>query len=300
MGKMKSNIQERNCENMKWSKAKEIMLDLAADILGGLFIAIGVYNFAVASGFPVAGISGIAILFYHFWNIPIGFMTNILNIPIAIACYRLLGKTFFLKSIKTMLISTVLLDVIAPLFPVYEGDLMLSCICMGVFSGIGYALIYTRDTSTGGADFVIMAVRKWKPHLSLGKIIIIFDFVVVIAGGILMEGDVNSIIYGLISTYILSVVVDKAMYGIDAGKLTLIVTDHAQEVADKISELTDRGSTILKGVGSYSKEEKQVVMCACNNKQMHMVQKAVKEIDKGAFLVTMESSEVRGEGFKPH
>lgn len=284
---------------MNWNKAKEIAIDIGADILGGLFIAVGVYNFAVSSGFPVAGISGIAVVFYYFWKIPIGIMTNILNVPIVIICYRLLGRKFFLKSIKTMLISNIMLDVVAPMLPVYEGDLMLSCICMGVFSGIGYALIYARDTSTGGTDFVMMAVRKWKPHLSLGKLIMIFDFTVVILGGLLMKGDINRIIYGMIATYILSVVVDKVMYGIDAGKVTLVVTERGQEVADKIAELTDRGSTILKGVGSYTKEEKQVVMCACNNKQMHMVQKAVKEVDKEAFLVTMESSEVRGEGFKP-
>ena len=284
---------------MNWNKAKEIAIDIGADILGGLFIAVGVYNFAVSSGFPVAGISGIAVVFYYYWKIPIGIMTNILNVPIVIICYRLLGRKFFLKSIKTMLISNIMLDVVAPMLPVYEGDLMLSCICMGVFSGIGYALIYARDTSTGGTDFVMMAVRKWKPHLSLGKLIMIFDFTVVIVGGLLMKGDINRIIYGMIATYILSVVVDKVMYGIDAGKVTLVVTERGQEVADKIAELTDRGSTILKGVGSYTKEEKQVVMCACNNKQMHMVQKAVKEVDKEAFLVTMESSEVRGEGFKP-
>lgn len=285
---------------MNWKMVKEIGIDVGMDILGGLFIAIGVYNFAVASGFPVAGIAGIAILFYHFWGVPIGVMTNILNIPIALICYRLLGKEFFWKSIKTMLISNVILDYVVPLLPVYEGDMILSSICMGVFSGIGFALIYARDTSTGGADFIIMAVRKWKPYLSLGKIIVTFDFAVVILGGILMNGDINSIIYGLIATYILSVVVDKVMYGMDAGKMTLVVTERGQDVADKIAELTDRGSTLLKGVGSYSKEEKQVVMCACNNKQMHMVQKAVKEVDNEAFLVTMESSEVRGKGFKPH
>lgn len=285
---------------MKSVKVKNVLMDLGVDILGGLFIAIGVYNFAVASGFPVAGISGIAVIFYHFFGIPIGTMTTLLNIPIILVCYKMLGRTFFLKSIKTMLISNAILDFVAPLFPVYEGDLMLSCICMGVFSGIGYALIYMRDTSTGGADFVIMAVRKWKPYLSLGKIIIAFDFTVVILGGILMNGSMDHVIYGLIASYILSVMVDKMMYGVDAGKLALVVTDHGQEVANKIDELTQRGATLLKGVGSYSKAEKQVVMCACNKKQMHMVQKAVKEVDSRAFMVTMEASEVRGEGFKPH
>lgn len=285
---------------MKSVRAKEMIKDILMDVMGGLFIAIGVYNFAVASGFPVAGVSGIAILFYYFWKIPIGLMTNILNIPIAIVCYRLLGKTFFLKSVKTMLISNAMLDFVAPMLPIYEGELILSAICMGVFSGIGYALIYMRDTSTGGADFVIMAVRKLKPHFSLGMIILVMDFVIVISGGILMHGNIDSIIYGLISTYILSVVVDKTMYGLHAGKLALIVTEHGQEVADRIDVLTQRGSTLLKGVGSYTKHEKQVVMCACNNKQMHMVQKAVKEVDPEAFLVSMESNEVRGKGFKPH
>ena len=285
---------------MRGQKLKNITIDLLVDIVGGLLIAIGVYNFAVASEFPVSGLSGIAILFYHFWGIPIGTMTIILNIPIVILCYKVLGRTFLLKSIKTMIISTIAIDVIAPLLPVYHGDLMLSCICMGLFSGLGFAFIYMRDTSTGGADFIIMAIRAWKPYLSLGRIIVILDFTIVIVSGLLLGGNVDKIIYGLIATYILSVVVDKTMYGIDAGKLTLIVTEHGQEVADKIDELTQRGSTLLKGVGSYTKTDKEVVMCACNNKEMHMVQKAVKEVDENAFLVTMESNEVRGEGFKPH
>lgn len=283
-----------------WKHIKKIMIDLCVDLVGGLFIAIGVYNFAVASRFPVAGISGIAIIFHHFWNIPIGIMTTILNIPIAICCYKLLGRKFFLKSLKTMLISNIMLDVVAPLFPIYKGELILSCVCMAIFSGIGYAMIYMRETSTGGADFIIMAVRKLRPHLSLGKIITIFDFAVVILGGLIMQGNIDSIIYGLIGTYIMSVVIDKTMFGMDACKLILVVTDHGNDVAFMINELTERGSTLLKATGSYSKEEKDVVMCACNPKQLHMVQRAVKEVDNKAFLVTMESSEVRGEGFKPH
>ena len=285
---------------MNFKMVKEIAVDVGADILGGFLISIGVYNFAVASGFPVAGVSGIAVLFYHFFNIPIGITTILLNIPIALVCYRPLGKTFFWKSVKTMLISNFMIDQIAPLLPVYQGELILASICIGIFAGMGYALLYTRDTSTGGVDFIFMAVRKWKPHLSLGRIIITFDFIVIIIGGILRNGNVESIIYGLIGSYILSVVVDKAMYGVNAGKMTLIVTSHGQNVADKIAELIGRGSTLLKGVGSYSRDEKQVVMCACSNKQMHMVQKVVKEVDEEAFLVILESSEVRGKGFRPH
>ncbi len=274
--------------------------DFLADVVGSMLVAIGIYNFAAASEFPVAGISGIAMLFYYFWKLPIGTVTILLNVPIVLICYRYLGRTFFLKSLRTMVISTITMDVIAPLLPVYRGDMILSAICMGVFAGFGYAFIYMRDTSTGGMDFVMMAIRKKRPYISFGKMIVVLDFTVVIVSGLLMGGDLDKMIYGMVATYILSVVVDKVMYGMDAGKMTLIVTEKGGEVAAKIDELTGRGATLLKGVGSYTKAEKQVVMCACNNKQMHMVQRAVKEVDHGSFMVTMESNEVRGEGFKPH
>lgn len=291
--------EEGEEERMGKSKGKELAIDIVVDIVGNMLIAIGVYNFAANSGFPVAGISGIALIFYHLFGLPIGVMTVVLNIPIILLCYKLLGKEFLLRSLKTMIIAWPLMDIVAPMLPVYSGDRMLSAICVGVFSGLGYALIYLRNSSTGGADFIIMSIRALKPHLSIGKIAFITDVVIVGLGGVLF-GDTDSIIYGLILTYILSTVVDKVMYGIDAGKMTLVVTDHSKEVAEKIDELTARGCTFLRGVGSYSGEEKMVVMCACSNKEMHKVQKAVKEVDNRAFLIMMESNEVRGEGFKPH
>ena len=281
-------------------KIKLTIIDLLADCLGSFLIAIGVYNFAAASEFPVTGVSGLALVFYYYWKLPIGIMTMCMNIPIILICGRILGIKFMLKSLKTMLISTFFMDVVAPLFPIYRGELMLSCICMGLFAGIGYALIYMRNTSTGGTDFITMTIRALNPHLSLGKIIVVMDCSVLLLCGLLMGGNVDKIIYGLIGTYIMSIVVDKVMYGLDAGKLTLIVTEHGHAVAEKIDTLADRGSTLLKGIGSYSKSDKHVVMCACSSKQTSMVQQAVREVDSKAFLIIMEASQVRGNGFKPY
>lgn len=271
------------------NKSKEFAIDILVDIVGNMLIAIGVYNFAANSGFPVAGISGVALIFYHLFGLPIGTMTIVLNIPIIILCYKVLGKKFLLRSLKTMLIQWPLMDFIAPMLPVYEGDRLLSAICAGVFAGLGYAIIYLRNTSTGGADFVIMSVRALKPHLSIGKITFVTDLVIVVTGGLIF-GDIDSIIYGLILTYILTVVVDKVMYGIDAGKMALIVTDKGPEVAKRIDEMTARGCTFLKAEGSFSRDDKLVVMCACSNKEMYNVQKAVKDEDEKAFLIMMESN----------
>lgn len=279
---------------------KQLIKDLYVDIVGGLLVAVGVYNFAVAAGFPLSGVSGFAVVFYHFWGLPIGLMTFVMNIPIILVCYKILGKYFILKSVKTIIISTIMMDYVAPLFPVYRGEIFLSCLCMGVLTGLGYGLIYKSDTSTGGADFVILAIHAKKPYLSVGKLNVILESVIVVINGFLIDGNVDKIICGMIATYLMSVMIDKAMYGINAGKMTLVVTEKGKQVADQISEMTKRGATLLSATGSYTGEEKSVVMCACSNKQMHQVQEAVKEVDENAFLVILESNEVRGEGFNPH
>ena len=273
---------------------------IGIDIFGGVLIALATYNFAAASEFPVVGLNGIALIFYHLWGLPIGKVALILNIPIALCCFRILGRNFFLRSLRTILITSFLMDYAAPLFPVYQGDRMLAAICTGVLSGLGFALIYMRDSSTGGADFVMLTLKALNPHLTLGKIAFAMDAFIVVLGTVIVSKDIDSLIYGMIISFLLSTVVDKVMYGIDAGKMTLIVTDYAKEVAQKIDEVTARGATFLKAEGSYSGDEKDVVMCACNNKQMYSIRNAVKEIDPKAFIIIMESNEVLGEGFKPH
>ena len=196
------------------------------------------------------------------------------------------------------MISSVFIGYVAPLFPAYEGSRLLAALCMGVLCGIGYAMIFMRGSSTGGQDFITVALKKVYPHISLGMIAFALDMMTIILGTVLVFKDVDGLIYGIIVTYLLAIVMDRIMYGIDEGKMTLIVTEHGDEVAEQIDEYSGRGSTILQGMGSYSKKKKDVVMCACNNKQMYTIKKMVRQIDPQAFTIIMESNEVVGEGFK--
>jgi uncharacterized membrane-anchored protein YitT (DUF2179 family) len=196
-----------------------------------------------------------------------------------------------------MVISSVMIDYVAPLFPVYEGSRLLAALCTGVIAGFGYAIIYMQNSSTGGADFIIMAVKAIKPYLSLGKISFAIDVVIVLIGGILFQ-DIDGIIYGMIVNYLFALVIDKLMYGINSGKMALIVTTKGKMICDVIDESCNRGSTILNAQGGYKGEDKQVVMCACSDKEMYLVQNAVKAADPEAFTIILESNEVHGEGFE--
>ena len=266
------------------------------ECLGSLLIAVGVYNFAVQAQFPMTGFSGISIILNRFLHIPIGLSIILLNIPVAILCYRLLGRRFFVSSLRCMLLSSLILDYLAPLLPVYEGSRLLAALCTGIFGGLGYALIYTQNSSTGGSDFIIMAVKALRPHLSLGNIAFWSDVGIILVGGILFR-DVDGIIYGMIVNYIFAIVVDKVMYGANSGKMALIITDCAEELCREIDRTCGRGTTVIAARGGYQGAQRQVVLCACSNKEMYQVQKTVKETDPQSFLVVLESNEVHGEGF---
>lgn len=269
---------------------------LFIEITGSIFIAAAIYNFAVQARFPMTGFSGIAILLYRLLRIPIGLSTIVLNIPVAALCWRLLGKQFFISSLRCMLIFSIMIDYIAPLFPVYTGDRLLAAVCTGVIGGIGYTLIYMQNSSTGGSDFIIMAVKALRPHLSLGKIAFWSDVGIIVLGGIILK-DMDGIIYGMIVNYLFAFMVDKLLYGVNAGKMALIVTCRGRKICQLIDDCCGRGSTIINAQGGYRGAHRQVVICAMNNREMYAVQQAVKKEDPEAFLIVLESSEVHGLGF---
>ena len=293
MGKDKRDIYIRPGKT-----ALNLATNIFVDIVAGLLIGFGTYNFTVALEFPMVGIGGIALIFYHLFNIPIGVSSMVLNVPIAMICCRFLGKDFFLSSIRSIIITSLIIDTVSPLFPLFTGDRMLAAICAGVLSGIGYGMIYMRNSSTGGTDFIVMSIKKIHPHLTIGKISFAMEAFVIAAGTIAVSRQVENLIYGMIISFIMSTVVDKVMYGLSAGKMALIVTTEPYEVAEKISQTTERGCTFIEAQGSYSEEEREVVMCACSNKQMFAIRSAVREVDPDAFIVILDSNEVVGEGFK--
>lgn len=291
---------EKTAKNKKsgisWKSQRSVAADLGCELLGSLILAVTTYNVALFAEFPMTGFSGIAMILYRLFKIPMGFSTIFLNIPVAALCGRLIGKEFLIKSFRCMVISSLMLDYLAPLLPVYQGDRMIAALITGALGALGYAMIYVRGSSTGGADFIIMAVKAIKPHLNLGTIAFLSDVGIILAGGMIFE-DLDGIVYGMIINLLFATVVDKVILGMNAGKVALIVTDYGKQVAKEVDRCCMRGSTILNAAGGYQLERKDVVMVAGSNKDIYQVQKRIREMDPGAFLIIMESNEVHGEGF---
>ena len=276
---------------------KQIVLDLIYDIAGSILYAAGIYTFAGNGGFAPGGVSGLALIMNNLWGLPVGTVTLLLNIPLVLISYKTVGKRLLIKSGVTMVISTLFLDLIFPLFPMYSGNRMMAALCSGVFLGAGMALFYIRGSSSGGIDFLTLTIKKKKPHMTIGVITMIIDLTVILLG-VPVFGDVDSVLYGLLATFVCTVVIDKILYGIGAGTLAVIVTGNGKETARRIAETVDRGVTSLNAVGAYTGQDRDVLLCACSKAEAYMVRAAVREADEQAFIMFTETSEVFGEGFK--
>lgn len=278
-------------------QTKELMWDVLADIAGGLFYALGIYTFAKTANFAPGGLSGLALITHHLWGLPIGIMTLVFNIPVILLSFRLLGKRFLFKSLRSMIVCTLFVDFLLPaVSPPYTGSPLLAALYSGIFLGAGLAVLYMRGSSSGGTDFLTMSVKVLRPHMSLGAVTMIIDLIIILMGWPVF-GNIDSVLYGIVATGVTSIVIDKTMYGVGAGKLIIIISDHGQEVADKIANAIDRGSTLIRAIGTHTGSERQVLLCACNKSQAFKVRSAAHEVDENAFVMITETSEVYGEGF---
>lgn len=190
---------------------KRIAGMLAFDIFGSLFMGASIVCFAVQADFAPGGVNGLAVLVNYLFSIPIGLAVVLINIPIILLTFRKLGKEFFIISVKTMLISSLFIDYVLCYFPVYTGSRLAASILSGITSGIGYSLIFNEGSSTGGTDFIIVAIRQKRPKLSFGLLAFFIDGIVIVLS-VFVYQELWTFVYGSVYTVITSLAIDGTTY----------------------------------------------------------------------------------------
>lgn len=279
-------------EKEKWHK---IVLSLVGLGAGVFLLAIGLTFFLEPNTIAPGGVTGFAIVFKKITGIPI-YITNLaINIPLFIIGVIILGKNFGWKT----LYATALLSLFLKVIPTQAvtPDLLLSSIFGGLVSGIGLGIVFKFGGTTGGTDLAGSILNKLFPSLSLSTFMMAIDVVVVAFAGI-VDKKVETSLYSVISLFITVKVIDLILEGIGYLKGFIIITDKPEEISEKIMKDLDRGVTLFKGKGMYTKEEKDVLLCVVNRFQFAKTKDIVYDIDKDAFIMVTEMSEVLGEGFE--
>ena len=275
---------------------KTLAADLGFDLVGCTLYAVGINCFIMPQDFASGGVSGIALIITYLTGLPNGTITFLLNIPLIIFSFKILGHMFLLKSVKTLAILTLCIDVLTQPFPKYTGDPILAAICAGLCIGAGLGIVYMRGTSTGGSDFITLSIRKLKPHFSVGTIASTIDYII-LGASIVFLGNVDAALYGCVAMFVSARILDQIMYGGNKGKMMMIVTEKGEEVANSIFATTERGVTIADVRGAYSGQPKQLVISAMSKHELPKARKAAHAADEKAFTMITNTDEVFGEGF---
>ena len=279
-------------------KAKEFALDLLYTVAGAAILAVGVSCFVGPAQIAPGGVSGLSILVNFLTDLPVGAVNLAFNIPLILLAWKFLVRRFTLRTLVTVLIQSVLMDVITLWIPVYTGERIMAALFGGVASGVGLALVFMRGSTTGGTDIVSRLLQLRYRHLSIGRLLFSVDVVVLLLS-VAVFRNIEAGLYGMIAIFASGKVLDNILYGLDTGKVLLVVSGKNQEIAARIMETLKRGVTFLHGSGAWSGTERQVLLCAVRAQQCYRVEEIVRGVDKEAFVIVLEATEIAGEGFRP-
>ena len=277
---------------------KEWLKSVVLVVLGAVIYSVGTQYFVVPAQIAPGGAVGIALMINHLTALPIGTLTLLINLPLLVLAWFYLSRQFTVRTAIATVLVTIILDfIVTPICPQYAGDRLLSSVYGGIVVGVGMAFIFLAGFTTGGTDIAGYLLQKKFPHYSIGHALMIIEGIILVMS-IFAFQDVDAGLFGLISVYVQTKVIDMILYGSDAGSQAIIVTKHPQEIADRVIQELERTATILPAKGAYSGNPIDVVLCTVRKSEFVRLKRIIGQCDPSAFVMANETSEVLGLGFK--
>ena len=269
---------------------------LARIVAGSFLYAVGFQFFLYHNAVPTGGVTGLAMIINYLTGIPVGVLIIVMNIPIFLVAWRVLGARYILGSLIGMILSSVFMDLLALTSINLTHDLLLASVFAGVIEGFGLGIVYSTGATTGGVDNIAKLLRRKYQHINLSTLILIFDVCIVFTFALVFK-LYDSAMYGIIAMFLVSKSVDFVLYGAVTSKMCYIISDESERVKNAIVSQLDRGVTIIHGEGAYSGREKQILLCVVKRQQVMALRTIVQASDEKAFMIFTDARDVYGEGF---
>ena len=275
---------------IKLLKSKTFLLDVILIFIGCIIASLGVNLFLTHARLLSGGATGVALIFQYLTGVQAGIVVFLLNVPLFLLSYKKLSKSFTLYSAIGMLSLSLALIITKPLSTLIAvNDILLYCIYGGVLCGAGYGIVFLRNGSTGGTDIITMLIRKKYSNFEIGKLGFILGAIIF---------GIPKALYTLLSIFIQGVVLDRVLRGLDSKKLMLIITSQSQNVIDFVIKDIHRGVTSIPIEGEYTHKKAKMLYCVVKTREMVTLKNKIYAIDPMAFITIMDTSEVKGKGFK--
>lgn len=276
-----------------------LLKDIMFYTAGSILCAVSVKMFTAPNHIAPGGVTGISTMLNYLFNLPIGLMGLLINIPIFLWAILQIGYKLVIKTITATVFVSIAIDLMGISIVPYSGSPMLAAIFGGCLEGAGLSLVFMRGATTGGTDLIARLLNSRVRFLSMGKLMFCVD-VVIVAVSALVYKSIESALYALIDIFVSSRLIDTILYGTDigTGKVMFIISEKSCEIAREIINDVERGVTFLDAKGAYTGRESEVLLCAVRRYEVFKVKDIVRSIDKNAFLIVGDAGEISGEGFR--
>lgn len=282
--------------NLNKKSALQLLKNNIMWVIGCSLYSIGVCCFAVPNSIAQSGFTGIAVIVNHLFSLPVGIVNLALNIPMLILMWIFLGRQLVARTLWVTVILSTALDVFGAIMPTYTGDKLLASLFCGILEGAGLGLITITGATSGGTDIVARLIhKKWK-FITIGKVVLVADALVIISNMIVFR-SIESGLYAIITIFASTRLIDSMVYGTGNGKMLMIITDKPEEISKAIITSSHRGVSIVPVVGAYTGENKNMLICVARRHEIPGIIRTAKAIDHKTFIIVSEANEILGEGF---
>ncbi len=275
---------------------KRIFLEYLCIALGALVLAVGLNQFLVPVKLSTGGIGSIGTMLFYLFRIPLAVTNLVLNAILFVFGYKYIGKAAVFKTAAGVLFLSLFLALTEGLWQ-YSEDILISALVGGLLCGAGVGTVVRVEGSTGGSDFAALILHRLFPHLSVAVLLMGIDFVIILVSGIVFR-SVTVMFYSLLALLVAAKVADVILTMGDVAKSVYILSEKHTEIAKCIHTRLERGATGVHSKGMYSGNDTVMLLCVVSPKELPVLVHAVRDIDKGAFVIISDAREVFGEGFK--
>ena len=275
-------------------------------LIANFCLALALSGFVAYGNIMTGGLGGISIFVEHFFpDFKMSYVVTATSILFFFIGLIFKGKNFAIKTLFGTICYPLFVGLIEwflEIVPIIEpatdtGMQIVYAIVAGVFVGLGLGLAFKVGGSTGGVDIPAVIIAE-KFHISIDKVVFVID-AVIIALGIIPLGLMNVII-GLISNIVYTVIIDRVLVGGKKSIFVQIISKQNEKINNFIQNELDRGSTFFNVQGGYKGDEHRLLEVIVYRREYSRLIDYIHSVDKNAFVISLESKEVFGEGFKQY
>ena len=264
--------------------------------LGSFILALGIVGFLAPNKIATGGTAGLAIIFHHIFNLPIGILMAIINIPLLLVSIKYLGKKFAFKSMFAIALIVVFVDFLKEIIAIssFSEDLLLATLYGGVTIGIGLGLIFKGGGSAGGGTILAKIVTS-KFNVKTGDVIMVLDGIVVVSAGFVFKSS-ELALWSMISIFATSKLIDMVLTGKSNQKIVHISSfKNLENLSEEISRSIGVEGTIVNGNNFTMTEKKDVLFIVIDKNRINALDNLLMNYDPKAKMIVMDATVVRGE-----